>query len=301
MMLERSAPRRRPEARGFAFLCGLLAVALAGCSGTRLSLKDDPVFQQGQARLAKTLLQVDVKARSKEENALFGQAEAFYDYRFSFPSRTGLGQLAQIAAVITDFPALQSLAGSMDLLDRRLGAYDSAAQLWEGFLDAYPQSPLRPLALYRLGWAYRSVGAQGLKGSSDEAFAQLKKDFGDPELAALAAESQAVPYKTKGTATLLSLIPGAGQVYVHETSNGLTRFGIALAGLAVFLVPTIQAYQRREDLHWPEDWPLALAATGGLVVLSVDYTLAYQDAMRGVVSFNEAKEDEFLKEHPEAP
>jgi hypothetical protein len=40
---------------------------------------------------------------------------------------------------------------------------------------------------------------------------------------------------------------------------------------------------------------------GGLIVLNVDYTLSYQDAMRGVVEFNDRVEADFEARHPEAP
>jgi hypothetical protein len=187
------------------------------------------------------------------------------------------------------------------LLDRRLGSYDGAAYLWENLCEIYSQSKLRPFALYRLGWTYRSTSAQGLPGDSEKSFAKLLKDYPDSDWAGLAKEAQAVAWKSKDTATLLSLVPGAGQVYSGEPSNGLLRFAVALAGLAAFVAPSVAAYDRREDLNWNRDWPLALLGTGGLVVLSVDYTMAYQDAIRAVVQFNEKQEQIFLEGHPKAP
>jgi hypothetical protein len=283
------------------FFISFAALALGACANIGQNLKDDRIFQRSQARLSRTLKEAAQSGATGPELALFSQAESFYEYRFGFPSRTGWGQSAQVLAVMTDFPALQSLAGAVDLLDRRLGTYDSAVQLWESSLGLYPESPLRALSLYRLGWAYRSIGAQGFEGSPGASFRQLRKEFPDSPLALLSLEADKVPWKSKGSATLYSLIPGAGQWYVGEQANGWVRFGIALAGLAAFAVPSLQAYQRREELSWAEDWPLAVLATGGLVVLSVDYTLAYQDAIRGVVQFNEKREDEFLEKHPGAP
>jgi hypothetical protein len=66
-------------------------------------------------------------------------------------------------------------------------------------------------------------------------------------------------------------------------------------------VPAVEAYNRQQDLNWNRDWPLLLTGLAGLVVLNVDYTQAYQDAMKGVVEFNESAADEFERAHPEAP
>jgi len=42
-------------------------------------------------------------------------------------------------------------------------------------------------------------------------------------------------------------------------------------------------------------------ATTGLVVLSIDYTDSYRDAMRGVIQWNERAEAAFEDTHPLAP
>jgi hypothetical protein len=42
-------------------------------------------------------------------------------------------------------------------------------------------------------------------------------------------------------------------------------------------------------------------AVGGLVVLSIDYSLAYQDALRAVMQFNEREETKFEDRRPDAP
>ena len=42
-------------------------------------------------------------------------------------------------------------------------------------------------------------------------------------------------------------------------------------------------------------------AVGGLIVLSIDYSFAYQDALRAVMQFNEREEIKFEDQHPGAP
>jgi len=67
------------------------------------------------------------------------------------------------------------------------------------------------------------------------------------------------------------------------------------------VVPIVLAYQRRDELTWSRDWPLLVTGVGGIVILNIDYTTAYQDALRAVVQFNEHAEQTFEQEHPEAP
>jgi len=64
--------------------------------------------------------------------------------------------------------------------------------------------------------------------------------------------------------------------------------------------PTVVALQRRDELRWSTDWPLLASGLGGLIVLSIDYTSAYQDALRGVVDWNEHQEAVFEASHPES-
>jgi hypothetical protein len=280
----------------------LLLVLLAGCGGSVLVRPDDRVFQGAQQRLAATVERLDRERPEPEERALFLQAEALYRYRFEAPRRGAAAYLAQGAAAVVDFPALQSLAGSLDLVDLRLRMSDGSVQLWETLLERYPRSRLRPLTLYRLGWAYRSTGVTGLpRESGDEAFLALTREAPGTPLALLAADARTTPWKSKSTATGLSLIPGLGQFYVGERWNGSVRLAIALASVAMIAAPIIVAYDRRQDLSWHRDWPLLAVGVGGLAVLSIDYTAAYQDAMRGVVEYNERVEDQFQARHPEAP
>jgi hypothetical protein len=279
-----------------------LLLACGGCSSSILIRPDDGTFRAARQHLTSTAEVVARAAVSAEERALFLQAESFYRYRFQPPPRGTLTYLAQGAAAIADFPALQSLAGSLDLAELRLRMYDGSIQLWETLLAEYPQTRLRPLALYRLGWAYRSAGVTGLpRESGSDAFQALIREAPTTELAALARAAEASPWKSKSTATALSFLPGLGQFYVGERLNGTVRLVVALVATALVVAPTYVAYQRRQDLGWHRDWPLLAVGVGGLVVLSLDYTAAYQDALRGVVDYNERAEAAFEARHPHAP
>ena len=281
------------------FALWFIAVA---CSSSIVIRADDPVFARSREQLARTRATVARSGASEAEQVTFLQAESFYRYRFTFPARSLGTQLAQMGAVVVELPALQSLAGSLDLMDLRLRSYDAAVQLWETLLSQYPTSPLRPLALYRLGWAYRSAGVGGLpRESGDEAFASLARDHPASPLAPLSRAAQATAWKSKGTATGLSIIPGLGQMYVGEHLNGSVRLATALAAAAMIVVPTVIAYQRRDDLTWSGDWPLLVTGLGGLVILNIDYTTSYEDALRAVVQFNERAAAQFENEHPDAP
>ena len=279
----------------------LAACSLCGCAPSSLIPKGQPAFERAQARLKRSLDRIKNVQASDQERALFAQAEAFHDFRFGFPPQGWLAYLAQTVAAATDFPGFQSLAGSLDMLELRLQAENGAVLLWETLLEQHPQTGLAPLALYRLGWAYRSASAYGLPRDAELAFAGLLKDFPDSEPAAFARLAQEVPAKSKSWAAGLSLIPGAGQAYTGQWGGGAIRFGVAAAALAMIVAPSVEAYRRQEDLNWNRDWPLLLTGMAGLVFLSVDYTQAYQGAMRGVVEYNEAREDEFEAAHPGAP
>jgi hypothetical protein len=264
--------------------------------------RDDPVLEEAQQRLARTDAIVERLQPPPEERLLFMQAEGLYRYRFEPPPRTLATSLAVVAAATTDLPAFQALAGSLDLFDLRLRSYDGAVHLWEILLARHPQTVLRPLILYRLGWAYRNVGATGLpRSSGDEAFDELARVAPSSPLAALAAEARKMPSKSKDTATGMSIVPGLGQVYVGEYLSGTIRFSIGLASTALIVLPIYVAYQRRQDLTWSHDWPLLALSLGGLIALSIDYTVSYQDALRSVVERNDRVEAEFEARHPEGP
>jgi hypothetical protein len=278
-----------------------LLLALGGCSSSVLIRADDVTFDRATRRMESTAARVEALNATPTERALFLQAEAFYRYRFTPPPRSTFSYVAEIAAATTDFPAFQSLAGSLDLLDLRLRANDAAVQLWETLLFHHPATPLRPLALYRLGWAYRCTGASGLpRLSGDEAFAALVDAAPGTPLAALARDARRVPWKSKGSAAAWSVVPGLGQLYVGEKLSGAVRLTVALSALAAIAIPAYVGY-RRSNLTWQRDWPLLATGVGGLIVLSIDYTSSYEDAMRGVVQFNEGAEAAFEDAHPDAP
>jgi hypothetical protein len=283
-------------------LCTLLLSSTA-CSSSMLVRHDDASFLHAQARLERVASIVEAEAAATStERRLFLQAESFYQYRFEPPPRTAGSYLAQAAAVTFDFPALQALAGSMDLLELRLRTYDGAVQLWETLLSRHPNTALRPLVLYRLGWAYRNSGAVGFpRESGDEAFALLVREHPSSPLAALAKHARDAQWKSRDKATSLSIVPGLGQFYVGERLSGGVRLAIALAAVALVVAPTVVAYQRRDELSFQDDWPLLATGLGGVILLSIDYTTAYQDALRGVVEWNERAEAAFQARHPDAP
>ncbi|HXT97467.1 MAG TPA: hypothetical protein VN853_14290 [Polyangia bacterium] len=274
----------------------------AGCASTVLISSADATYVRAQRRLENTAGRVEALGVPRDERVLFMQAEGFYQYRYALASRGTLAAVGEFAAAATDFPALQSFAGSLDLFDLRLRSTDAAIQLWETLLSQKPKTALRPLALYRLGWAYPSSDVLGLpRESGSDAFAALVAENPNTPLASLAKEAEGVHLKKKSAAAAWSLVPGWGQFYVGRPWSGTVRLSIALASLAAVVVPTVVAYDRRAELTWSHDWPLLATSLAGLFVLSFDYTASYEDAMRGVVEWNERAESEFERRHPEAP
>ncbi|MDA8100366.1 MAG: hypothetical protein M0042_12160 [Nitrospiraceae bacterium] len=276
----------------------LIAGLLNACStGSVLIRQDDQTFAMAQQRLQRTEETVDELKPDPSERALFMQAESFYRYRFSPPQRSAEKYLTEAAAAITDFPGFQSLAGSLDLQDMRFRGPDSAVQLWETLLELHPHTKLRSLTLYRLGWAYRSVGVQGLPRSSpDDAFNELIRENPDSSLAKLAQDAKFVSWKSKETAAFRSLIPGLGQMYLGETGSGLTRLAIAIAALFAVVTPVYSAARGHRVS------PISTAAgVGGLIVLTFDFTTSYENALHGVVLWNERAEAEFNIANPAAP
>lgn len=278
-------------------------IFVTSCSTSSVLIKpDDQIFNQSQLRLERAITLVDDVKPALAERALFLQAESFYHYRFKSPQKSKMSFLAEAAASITDFPAFQSLAGSLNFLDLRVRSSDSAIQIWETFLNRYPQSHLRPLTLYRLGWAYRNAAAAGLpRENPNQAFDELIKEQPTSSLAELAKEAKETEWKSKSTAAKRSLLPGLGQIYVGETKSGVARLSIAVASLAAILTPIYIASHRDSKLSLKHDWPLLATGLGGLIVLSFDYTSSYEDSMRGVVEWNERIETNFNSSHTEAP
>jgi hypothetical protein len=292
-----------PSARG---VVGRVALAFAivgvSCSSSVLVRPDDATFARGQRRLATTMDLVQQQDAPQVEKTLMVEAEALYRYRFDPPPRGFVSYAAEFAASAIEIPALQSMSGSLDIVDLRLKTSDGAVHLWETFLARYPQSRMRSLVLYRLGWAYRSTGATGLpRRSGDEAFDLLLTESPRSPLGALALEAKKLPGKSKDAATGWSIVPGLGQMYLGQYGRGAVYVAIAAAAVTLMVAPVVVAYQRRHDLTWGRDWPLLAAGVGGIVFLSLGYTVAYQDAVRGVVEWNERIENAFDDTHPEAP
>ncbi|HLK91771.1 MAG TPA: hypothetical protein VKZ18_17910 [Polyangia bacterium] len=294
----------RRSSLGLALACGALALAPTslGCASTVLIPPEDATFARAQRRLESTEARVAPLGVPRDERVLFMQAEALYQYRYALPSRGITSSLVEFAAAVTDFPVLQSFAGSLDLLDVRLRSTDAAIQLWETLLVQKPRTALRPLTLYRLGWAYPNSDVLGLpRETGREAFAALIAEQPNTPLGTLAQEAERVPMKRKSTAAELSIVPGLGQFYVGRSGSGTIRLAIALAALAAVVAPVVVAYDRRADLTWHRDWPLLATSVAGILVLSFDYTASYEDAMRGVVEWNERAEQDFESRHPDAP
>lgn len=283
----------------------LLVVSMivgTACGGSALIRPDDGTFARAQDRLAKTAAAVHQLNAPEPERLLFMQGESMYRYRFDPPPRSVGGYVAQAAAAALDFPALQAVAASLDLFDLRLKMHDGAVQIWESFLARHPRSALRPLTLYRLGWAYRSKISPGFpREDPHESLDQLMRDHPTSSLVPFALEARRAPWKSQDTAAGLSIIPGLGQMYVGETGDGAVRLAIALAAAAMILTPSYIAWQRRDDLTFKKDWPLLAVGLGGLIILSIDYTMTYTDAQRAVMQFNEREEQKFEDRTPNAP
>jgi hypothetical protein len=277
------------------------ALALAGCSQSVLIRSDDTAYRRAIEHYQRTRQLVAETLAPDDDQAMFLQAEGLYRYRFAPPGRSVGSYLAQAAASAIDLPVLDSLAGALDLYSLRLRTYDGAVQLWESLLSRSSTTPLRPLTLYRLGWAYRCSLASGLPGSSDDAFNELIAKHAGTPLATLAIEAKRVPWKSQGAATAWSIVPGLGQMYAGEIGNGAGRLAVALVATAIIVVPGVLAYDRRHDLSWSRDWPLLVSGIGGAILLTSDYSSSYQDALRAVVEYNERREAEFEDRHAAAP
>lgn len=276
--------------------------AFSSCTKSILIRPSDAAFVEAQAKLACTAELVAAATVSEPERQLFMQAESFYRYRFEPPARSPGMYIAQAAAVAAELPALQAFSGSLDLNDLKLKAYDGAVHLWESLLMRFPRTRLRPLTLYRLGWAYRSTGVSGLpREDGDEAFRELLSIDQQIVPPRLVADALHAPWKSKDAASAWSVIPGAAHFYVGEYKNGSIRLAVALAAAVAILWPTVKAVRRRDELTWQHDWPLLVSGFVGFTVLSIDYTSSYEDAMRAVVDFNEYQEQVFRARHPDEP
>jgi len=279
----------------------VLALVLGGCGQSVLIQKSDLSYRRAIEHLQRTRQLVTESLAPDDDQAIFLQAEGFFRYRFAPAGRSFGSYIAQATASIIDLPVLESLAGSLDLYSLRIRTNDGAVQLWETLLARNASTPLRPLTLYRLGWAYRKAIASGFPGSSELAFDELITKHPDSPLAPIATLAKQVPWKSQASATAWSIVPGLGQIYAGESGNGAIRLSIALAAATAVIVPSILALQRGSDLSWSHDWPLLTVGVVGASVLAIDYSSSYQDAQRAVVDFNERRETEFEDSHPAAP
>jgi hypothetical protein len=278
-----------------------LVLVAGGCGHSVLIQRDDLTYRRAIDHFQRTRQLVAASLAPDDDQAIFLQAEGFFRYRFAPPGRSFGSYVAQATASIIDLPVLDSLAGSLDLYSLRVRTNDAAVQLWETLLERDPSSPLRPLTLYRLGWAYRNSIASGFPGSSERAFDELTSKYPDSPLAPLAAEAKQVAWKSQGSATAWSIVPGLGQMYAGEVGNGAVRLTIALAAAAMIVVPGVLAYERGSELSWREDWPLLVVGVAGASVLAIDYSSSYQDAQRAVLELNERQEATFEDRRPAAP
>jgi len=291
--------RARTPARIALAVLGL--VMSGGCGHSALIRSDDRTYQRAIERFKRTRRLVAESLATEDDQAMFMQAEGLFRYRFAPPGRGFASYLAQTAASTIDLPVLDSFAGALDLYSLRLKTYDGAVQLWESLLAHDPSTPLRPLALYRLGWAYRNSIASGLPGGSEQAFDELIAKHAGSPFAPLAGQAKQVPWKSLDSATAWSIVPGMGQIYAGEAGNGAVRLGIAIAAAGMVIVPSVIAYRRRNDLSGGHDWPLLATGIAGAIILTTDYSSSYQDALRAVVEYNERREAEFEDHHDAAP
>jgi hypothetical protein len=278
----------------------VFVLLVVGCTPSAVIRPDDATFARATDRLRQSARHLDTEAaleapRRDEptpDEALFLQAESFYRYRFEMRPPTAGSFAAQAAAAFVEFSPLSVLAASEGINDVRLQTYNAAAQLYETLLLRYPDSKLRPLALWRLGWTYRNVSLSGFPRDADHALAELK----DTPFAGVAEEARRVPYKSQDAALAWSILPGAGQMYVGRWGNGMLRLGIATGFAAAAIVPIVLQVKDAEF-----DWRSTLVSVLGFVGLQVTYTSSYQDAQRSALEFNERQEAAFEASHPQAP
>jgi len=167
-----------------------LALLVPGCSRSVLIRRDDLTYRRAIDHFKRTRQVAAVSLAPEDDQAIFIQAEGLFRYRFAPPGRSVGSYLARIAASLIDLPVLDSLAGSLDLDLLRLRASDGAVQLWESLLARNPSTPLRPLTLYRLGWAYRNSIASDFPGTSEQAFDEIMSNYHDSPVAPFAAEAR---------------------------------------------------------------------------------------------------------------
>jgi hypothetical protein len=277
------------------------AIAVTSCAHSALIARGDTSYQRALERYRLTRRLITESLAPEDDQDTFLMAEAMFRYRFAAPSRSPAAYVAEIGASLIDVPALESLAGSLDLYSLRLKTNDGAVQLWETLLARGSETPLAAFSLYRLGWAYRKSVVSGMPRSSDRAFDDLVKQHPASPLVPLAVAAKHVRWKSPGTATAWSLIPGAGQIYAGKYGSGAIRLAIAAVAAAAIVLPAVVAYEKRDELSWSSDWPLIVSGVVGGTVLTVDYSRAYDDALRDVIEIDDEHEAAFEAAHADAP
>lgn len=280
-------------AKGGILFCALV---LSGCATSALIPKEDREHARSIHQFQNTL---NVAARNGEaidaETAGLLQAEAFYQYRLEFKRPNATSFIAQTIASAIEFAPLSVWATSSDVAQLRLQAYNGCIQLYESFLETYPDSKYKDLALYRLGWAYRNASIEGFPHNSEQVLAMLGKDSSSA-LSRFADEIRAVPYKSQDAVAGWSVIPGAGQFYVGKPKKGLIYFSLATGFTAAGLLPPVFMIKQRKL-----DWVGLAISFLGFVGLQVVYTDSYEDAQKAAIEYNETREKEFEVRHPELP
>ncbi len=153
---------------------------------------------------------------------------------------------------------------------------------------------MKPLALYRLTWAYPNVTVSGLPRDRDEILRALQSE--PSPWPSIAADAARVRLKSQDAAMAWSILPGAGQIYTGKLGNGTIRLSLALVSAAALVVPIV--YMAKHD-EW--SWQATALSVVGPMGFQVSYTTAYQDAQRAVFELNERAEAAFEADHPLPP
>jgi len=202
----------------------------------------------------------------------------------------------KVIAAATDFAPISVWAASTEINQLRMQSYNGATQLWETMLLKFPNSQLKPLTLYRLGWSYRNVSIDGFPRNDIDVLDALTNEYPSSPYTPLAKEMMSLPFKTQNKAAAWSLLPGAGQMYVGDWKLGVLNFSIASGFAAMAVIPAITMVNNKKL-----DWLGLGMTTVGIIGLQVTYTVSCEDAQRRAIKFNENQEREFEIHHPIAP
>jgi len=134
------------------------------------------------------------------------------------------GYLAEGAAAAFDFPALQSIAASLDLFDLRLKANDGAIQIWETLLVRYPRTP-QDSATH---WSIIPGAGQIYAGEAGNGLTRVGIALGGIAMVV-------VP-------SVLAAVKASRNEHI-STGEGLAYAGVAVGGLVVLSIDYSLAYQ----------------------------------------------------------